>query len=207
MDSDPVGPKHKRSHIDPLGVLVIAGLHEGFTDVEVFLLDNTIFLGIVRRNLDVMHAIFLGQVTSHRHECRTIVGYNFSDSTPSTKDVLEYKIAESLLIFLPKGMPFGPRGHGTTSLDEIAKLVHGQHEHGVDVNLPKEGGDVGNSRGQMKMTGLTSLARMTCGNEPLHIFLQHGPPESLSKIGECGKDSPVANCLMCPRDEGEALVY
>src|SRR5882672_3757057 len=176
-------------------------------DVEVFPFNNTISLGIVRRNLDVMDAIFLGQVTSHCHEHRTIVGNNFSDSTPSTKDVLKYKITESLLIFLPKGMPFRPRRHGTTSLDEIAKLVHSWHEHGVDVNLPKEGGDVGNSWGQMKMMGLTSLARMTCGNEPLHIFLQHGPPESLSKIGERGKDSPVANCLMCLRDEGEALVY
>src|SRR5882672_1540327 len=207
MDSDSVGPKHEGSHVDPLGVLIIAGLHEGFTDVKVFLLDNTISLGIVRRNLDVMDAIFFGKITSHCHERRTIVGNNLSDSTPSTEDVFEYKIAESLLIFLLKGPPFRPRRHGTTSLDEIVKLVYSWHEHGVDVNLPKEGGNVGNSRGQMKMTGLTSLAQMTCGNEPLHIFLQHGPPESLSKIGECGKDSPVANCLMCPRDEGEALVY
>src|SRR5882672_8856428 len=170
-DSNPVGPKHERGHVDPLGVLVIAGLHEGFTDVKVFPLDNTISLGIVRRNLDVMDAIFLGQVTSRRHERRTIVGNNFSNSTPSTKDVLEYKIAKSLLIFLLKGTPFRPRGHGTTSLDEIAKLVHGWHEHGVNVNLPKEGGDVWNSRGQMKMMGLPSLAQMTCRNEPLHIFL------------------------------------
>ena len=57
------------------------------------------------------------------------------------------------------------------------------------------------------MTALPSLAWMTCRNEPLHIFLQHGPPESLSKIGKCGKDSPVADCLMCPGDEGEVLVY
>src|SRR5882672_5746002 len=171
MDSDPVGPKHKRSHIDPLGVFIIAGLHEGFTDVEVLLLDNTICLGIVRRNLDVMDAIFLGQVTSCPHKCRTIVGNNFSDSTPSTKDVLKYKIAESLLIFLLKGMPFGPRRHGTTSLDKIAKLVYSWHEHGVNVNLPEEGEDVGNSQGQMNMTGLMSLAWMTCRNEPLHIFL------------------------------------
>src|SRR5882672_1106695 len=119
MDSDPVGPKHKGSHVDPLGVLIIAGLHEGIMDVEVFPLDNTISLGIVRRNLDVMDAIFLGQITSCSHEHRTIVGNNFSDSTPSTKDVLEYKIAESLLIFLQKGTPFRPRRHDTMSLDEI----------------------------------------------------------------------------------------
>src|SRR5467141_622263 len=171
MDSNPVGPKHKRSHVDPLGVLIIAGLHERFTDVKVFLLDNTISLGIVRRNLDVMDAIFLGQITGRHHERRTVVGNNLSNSTPSTKDVFKYKIAESLLIFLLKGLPFGPRRHGTTSLDEIAKLVYGWHEHGVDVNLPKEGGDVGNSQGQMKMLGLPSLAQMTCRNEPLHIFL------------------------------------
>ena len=87
-DSNPVGPKHEGGHVDPLGVLVITGLHEGFTDVKVLPLNNTICLGIVRRNLDVMDAIFLGQVTSHRHEHRTIVSNNFSDSTPSTKDVL-----------------------------------------------------------------------------------------------------------------------
>src|SRR5882672_9651668 len=114
MDSDSVGPKHERRHVDPLGVLVIAGLHYGSTDVKVFPLDNTISLGIVRRNLDVMDAIFFRQITGRHHECRTIVGNNFSDSTPSTKDVLEYKITKSLLIFFPKGMPFGPRRHGTT---------------------------------------------------------------------------------------------
>src|SRR5882672_9304891 len=134
-------------------------------DVEVFPFNNTISLGIVRRNLDVMDAIFLRQVTSHRHEFRTIVGNNFSDSTPSTKDVLKYKITESLLIFLPKGMPFRPRRHGTMSLDKIVKLVYGWHEHGVNVNLPKEGGDVRNSWGQMKMMDLPSLAWMACQNK------------------------------------------
>src|SRR5882672_2315697 len=124
MDSNLVGPKHERSHVDPLGVLVIAGLHEGFMDVKVFPLDNTISLGIVRRNLDVMDAIFLRQITGCRHEHRTIVSNNLSDSTPSTKYVFEYKITESLLIFLLKGPPFGPRRHGTTSLDEIAKLFY-----------------------------------------------------------------------------------
>src|SRR5882672_4998050 len=92
MDSDPVSPKHERSHVDPLGVLIIAGLHEGVMDVKVFPLDNTISLGIVRRNVDVMDAIFIGRITSRHHEHRTIVGNNFSNSTPSTKDVFKYKI-------------------------------------------------------------------------------------------------------------------
>ena len=44
MDSDLVSPKHEGGHVDPFGVLIIAGLHEGLTDVEVLPLDNAISL-------------------------------------------------------------------------------------------------------------------------------------------------------------------
>src|SRR5882672_6824673 len=82
MDSDSVCPKDEGSHVDPLGVLIIAGLHERFTNVEVFLLDNTIILGVIRGDLNVMDAIFFGQITSRSHECGTIVSNNFRNSTP-----------------------------------------------------------------------------------------------------------------------------
>src|SRR5882724_9200588 len=93
-------------------MFVIACFHEGFMYVKVFALNNTIGLGVIWRNLDVMDAIFLRQVSSCSHRCRAIVGNNFSHSTPLVEDILEYKVPKSLFIFLPKGAPLGPRRQG-----------------------------------------------------------------------------------------------
>ena len=44
-DSDMVSPKDEGSHVDPFQVFIIAHLHEGFANVEVFALNNSIGLG------------------------------------------------------------------------------------------------------------------------------------------------------------------
>src|SRR5882724_3742716 len=129
-----------------------------------------------------MDAIFLRQVTHHSHKCGAIISNNLSHSTPSAKDILEYKVSQSLLVFLPKRAPLGPGRQCTVGLNEIAKLVYSQHEHCVDMNLPEKHGNVGNSGQKVKMTGLASLAGMACRNEPLHIIIQHRPPKPFSKI-------------------------
>jgi len=68
-------------------MFVIACLHEGFTHVKVFAFNNSIGLGIIWRNHDVMDDIFLKQVSSCSHQCRAIVGKKFSHSTPSAEDI------------------------------------------------------------------------------------------------------------------------
>src|SRR5882724_12741736 len=73
------------------------------------------------------------------------------------------------------------------------------------MNLVEKHRNVRNSQWQVKMTGLLSLTRMACRNEPLDIFIQHWPPEPLPKIGEGRKDSSMTNCLMCSGDEGETI--
>src|SRR5882724_12688138 len=104
-----------------------------------------------------MDAIFLGQVTHHSHKCGAIISNNIGHSTPLAKDILKYKVPESLLIFLLKRAPLGPRQQGAVGLNEIAKLVDSWHEHCVDMNLPEECGNVGNSGWKVKMIGLAGL--------------------------------------------------
>ena len=90
-------------------------------------------------------------------------------------------------------------------LDEVPKLVYCWHEHSVYVDLAEKHRDVRDSWRQVKMMGLPSLTRMACRNEPLDIFIPHGPPEMLPKIREGQKDSSMTNCLMHSGDEGETL--
>src|SRR5882724_11525850 len=66
------------------------------------------------------------------------------------------------------------------SLDEILKFVYHRHENSVYVDLAEEHRNVRDSWWQVKVMSLLSLTRMACQNEPLDIFIQHGPPENLN---------------------------
>ena len=48
---------------------------------------------------------------------------------------------------------------------------------------------------------LLGLIRMAGGDEPHHVFFQHGPPELLPKVGKGRKNSLVPDCLMHLRDD------
>jgi len=65
------------------------------------------------------------------------------------------------------------------------------------MNLAEKGRNLWDYQGKMKVTELLSLTRMAGGDEPLHVLIQHRPPESLLKIGKGHKNSLVPNCLMC----------
>ena len=86
------------------------------------------------------------------------------------------------------------------------KLVYSRHEHSVDIDLAKEGWNFWDNWGKMKVTELPGLTRMASGDEPLHIFLQHGLPESLPHIGKGHKNSLVPNHLMCLGDDVETFL-
>src|SRR5882724_2488311 len=109
MDSDLVSPNDSGSQVDPYLMFVVACLHEGFIYVKVFVLNNAVVLGVIWGDFDMMNAIFFRQVSSHCYKCGAIVGNNFSYSTPSAEDILEYKVSKSLFIFLQKRAPLGPR--------------------------------------------------------------------------------------------------
>src|SRR5882724_1376212 len=108
MDSNSVGPKDEGCHIYPFQMLVIARLHEGFVYVEVSAFHNAICLRVTRGDLDVMDAIFLGQVTCHNHKHGANISNNLGHSTPTAKDIFEYEIPESLLVFLLERVPLRP---------------------------------------------------------------------------------------------------
>jgi len=143
MDSDPVSQKHKRSHVDHLECSLLQLFMRDSQMLKCFCSTTPLAWELVRRNIDVIDAIFLGQITSHCHECRTIVS-NISATPPHLQRMSSnIKLPRVFSFSFRRGHHSGQRRHGTMSLDEIVKLVYGWHEHGVDVNLPKEGGDVG----------------------------------------------------------------
>jgi len=58
----------------------------------------------------------------------------------------------------------------------------------------------------MKVTELPILTRMAGGDEPLDVFIQHGPPELLPQVGKGRKNNLVPNCLMHLRDDVETIL-
>jgi hypothetical protein len=66
-------------------------------------------------------------------------------------------------------------------LDNIAEARSEGHEHGVDINLAKEGSRKVNNRQDANLGGLTKLAFMTSVNIPFYILLQRRPPEAVEE--------------------------
>src|SRR5882724_2685091 len=89
----------------------------------------------------------------------------------------------------------------------VMKLVHSQYEHCVDMNLAKKGWNFQDDGGKMKVLELLGLTRMAGGDKPLHIFLQHGPPELLPQVGKGCKYSFVPNHLMSLGDDVETFLW
>jgi len=74
------------------------------------------------------------------------------------------------------------------------------------MNLAKKRRNLWDNWGKMKVMELLSLTRMAGGDKPLHVFIQHGPPELLPQVGKGRKNSLVADCLMCLRDDEEMIL-
>src|SRR6266481_1339800 len=205
-DSNLVGPKHDRRHHNPLGMVIFASLHERFTDVEMFPLDQAIRLRIVGGNLDVVNTIFLCQIPCSGNKSRTIIHDNFSHPTPPTKNLLKDKIPKSFLSFPLERPPFRPRRQSTAGLNKVTELINHWHKHSVDVNFLEKRGNVRDDRGNMKASELSGLAGMTGRNKPLDILHQHRPPKMLMKVGEGRKQGFMAHSLMSPREDGKASI-
>ena len=82
-----VSPKHSWGHQKSFGVVIVASLHDGLTDIKMFLLHKAVCLGVVGQNLDMMNAILLREVTCGSHKGRPIVGHDFSNVSPSHQEI------------------------------------------------------------------------------------------------------------------------
>jgi len=52
------------------------------------------------------------------------------------------------------------------------------------MNLVKKRWNFWDDWGKMKVLEQLGLTRMAGGDKPLHIFFQHGPPESVPQVGK-----------------------
>ena len=181
-DSNPVGPKHRGCHQQPLGGIVVASLHERLVNIKVFVLDQAVRLGIVGGDLDVVDAVFLHKVARRSNESGAIVSDYLFNATPSTEDLLENEVTKSFFCFSMKGSPLWPGGEGTTSLNKIAELVNHWHQHSVNVGFAEEGQNIRDDWGNVKVVELPGLTGMTSRDEPLDMVFQHWPPEVVTEV-------------------------
>ena len=89
-------------------MVIVASLHDGLADIKMLLLHKAICLGVVGGNLDMMNAIFLGKVTCGSHKGRSIVCHDFSNASPSAKNLLKNEVPKGFLVFLSEGLSLQP---------------------------------------------------------------------------------------------------
>jgi len=66
----------------------------------------------------------------------------------------------------------------------------------VNMNLAKKGWNFWDNQGKMKVMELPGLTRMAGGDETLHVFLQHGPPELLLHVKKVAKLALCSTAFM-----------
>ena len=91
-------------------MFVIAHIHGGLAYVKVFALNNTIGLGVVWGNLDMMDAVFLGQISCHCYECSVLYHPTLdryllhSDRIPHTWMMMSLNICSTALQYMASSL-------------------------------------------------------------------------------------------------------
>ena len=91
-NSDSFSPKDEGENLSPLRFVSFAGLHDSFTNVKVFRLNNSVGLRIVARDTNVSDSVSRCEDVQCSDVSRAVVCNNFLKSTPSTEDVLEDEV-------------------------------------------------------------------------------------------------------------------
>ena len=61
VDGYALGPEYRRRNLTPLLCITVGGLDQGFSDIEASALDNSVGLGVVRRDTDVVDTIAVSE--------------------------------------------------------------------------------------------------------------------------------------------------
>ena len=152
-----------------------------------------------------MDAILVSEPVEHSDISGAIVSNDFGNSTPAAENVFKDKSADGSACFSSECTSFGPGQEGTAGLDDIAEARSKGHEHGVNINLVKEGSRKVDNRRDVNLGGLMKLAFMTSVNIPFYILLQRRPPEAIKECAVSQVKAFVAQVVVGITNEGEAL--
>jgi len=124
-DGDLFCPEHQREDLTPLRFVSLAGLHDCFPDVEVLRLYDSIGLGVVSRDSDVVDSVLFGEDISSSNVGSGVVGNNLFESSPAAEDILEDKV----------GNDFGGVRGGSTTFWIGGESISGMENITVGSNL------------------------------------------------------------------------
>ena len=89
VDGYALGPEYRRRNLTPLLCITIGGLDQGFSDIEVSALDNSIGLGVVGRDTDVVDTIAVLEDLERGNVWSAVVRYNGFYCTVAAENVFE----------------------------------------------------------------------------------------------------------------------
>jgi len=103
-----VSPEGEGRNCRPMRGVAVACLEDGVAHRTVLPLNNTICLGVIRRDVDVVYAIPVREPIECCDVSRAIVSDYLANCSPSAEDLLENKGANCASSLCAKCMPLGP---------------------------------------------------------------------------------------------------
>jgi len=167
----------------------------------VLLLNNTICLGVICQDADVVDAIPVRKPIECCDVSHAIVSDYLANCSPSAEDLLENKGANRASSLCAKCTPLGPGCERATHLNDIPKASSMRHIHGVDVDFVEKRRRRVNSGWEADLGGLADLAQVTCLDVPLDIGLEGWPPEAVEEGAACGVEALVAQLVISVMDK------
>ncbi|EIW51436.1 uncharacterized protein TRAVEDRAFT_84308, partial [Trametes versicolor FP-101664 SS1] len=94
------------------------------------------------------------------HERGPVVGHDLGESAPSTEDILEDEIRDSLRVFDSEHPPLDVERERASGLDDHLEAVRDGEQHRVYVDSSEKTGGERDRRGQQDLADLTGLANV-----------------------------------------------
>ena len=131
-------PEDLREDFAPLGLVTLAGLHDGFANVEVLGFHDPVGSRVVPRDANVVDTVAFANVVESGDVGGAVVGDELCETTPSTEDFLEDELAHDHSRVGSGSAPFWPGRESTASVKAVSIFTDLGHEEGVDMSFPKQ---------------------------------------------------------------------
>ena len=119
-NSNMLSPEHQRKDLMPLGLIALAGLHDGFSHIEMLRLNDAISLGVVSGDANVVDAVSVGEDIQGGDVSSSIVSDYLFESTPSAEDILEDEVGDDLSRVGGSSTTFWVRSESISGMDNVA---------------------------------------------------------------------------------------
>lgn len=193
---DSFRPEDRVSNLVPIFGVAVTSAEESFPNIVMAALDNTISARVEGGDADVMNVILVGEDVESGYEGGSVVGNDFSYSTPAAEDLFEDELSEDESGFLSKHAPFGVGGESTAGVNDVSESASERHDHRVDMNFAEEGRGIRNGGRDVDIRALSDLTLMTRFYEPFDIIAHTRPPESQTESDSNDVDAFVIEVVV-----------